>query len=808
MQVTTGVPIYLVSACATPEEFFAAFRRYADRAGLFVPAAQPVPSARRGRFALTLKDGRVMIEGEGEVLQSSHKPQGLHGRAGMTIKFVELDDPSRTVLGELEKARFAMKPQPPNVPPRPAQVPAEPRPVPPKHGGRIDSTNALAECVVIGDLATLREMGSAAPKPAGDAGSGGMPKAGQKFVVPSIPARPKTPSVPPPEAAPAPADVPTKTGPPPVAIAPAPAKEISTVKATTLGMAALPKDAVVKPEPAPAPASPAAAGTKSTTLGMPALRNATLPFGVPTTGSASQQVPRRTQKPTTPPLVPRQPTPVAPLPIVRPPAENASQVTKIPVEEHAEKTDLAASPPAAAAEPARAPASPLVAAEPATPPTSRSGGMRASEIMAAIPDGDWTMSPDASAPTVLPKDDEPEAAVVESQKPAKGPPTGDWTMSADPTASEGWSPPAKVEKPKLPPAAAAPTSGNPVHSIGDTSLDAIAIEDKPTSIGAKIEIDPTLMEPGEPVSEISSLSGLVPMAPPPPRPPAMPPPMPPPMPLAPGLPRSGALPPGPARMPTDAGNWFKDSEQVARYPSEQVFALEKNKRKRVLIIATSAALGVIALVIASVMIFGGGGSKSAAAKGSGSGSPAPQSVVIESAKPAATGSGSPQVAVAPSPGSGSAESPAPPPAPKTCSIDITSTPEGAQVVDDANKVLGTTPSTIELPCGTEAKLWVKKVRYLPASKAVTTSDEHTKVDVHLQRAQFSVKVTSTPPGATITVGGRPMGITPSTIKLPAYEASRVTLTKEGYAVDTEALTPKVNNMAHHVTLKRGNSHKR
>jgi hypothetical protein len=789
--VSTGVPIFLVSACASPEEFFAAFRRYADRAGLFVPSAQPVPSARRGRFALTLKDGGVMIEGEGEVLQSSHKPQGLHGRAGMTIKFTDLDEPSRTVLGELEKARFAMKPAPPNVAPRPSQAPAEPRPVPPKQGGRIDSTNALAECVVIGDLATLSEMGSAA---------GGAPKAGQKFVVPSIPSRAKTPSVPPPS------DVPTVTGPPPVALEPAPKQEAS--KQTTLGMAALPKDTIAtpaKPEPAPAPPAKAEPTTKATTLGMPALRNATLPFGVPTTGSGSTPVPRRNQKPTTPPLVPRQPTPVAPLPIVRAPGENLSGITKVRVEDHAEKTDLASSPPPPAPEPAPPPRppAPVIAPEPATPATSRSGGMRASEIMAAIPDGDWTMSPDASAPTVLPKDEEPAPALIVAKKPDQGPPTGDWTMKADPSAQDGWAAPAKVAKPKLPPAPPVqPATGNPIHSIGDTSLDAIAIEDKPTSIGAKIEIDPTLMEPLEPMPASESGAAPKPLAPPPmpPTPPAVP--MPPPMPLAAGLPRT-PFTPQKARMSTDAGNWFKDSEQVARYSSSQLFALDnatdKTKRKRLWMIATGAALGVFAIVIASVLIFGGGGKSKSA--------PPPQSVVIETAKPPEAGSGSQQVAVAPSPaGSGSAETPAPPAA-KTCSIDINSVPPGADVVDSSNKTLGTTPATIELPCGTEAKLWLKKARYLPMTKTVTPTDEHTAVDAgHLQRAQFSVKVTSTPPGATITVGGRPMGVTPSTIKLPAYEASRVTLTKQGYATDTEALTPKVNNMAHHVTLKRGSSH--
>ena len=61
----------------------------------------------------------------------------LYGRVGMTVKFLEPDEPSKMVLGELEKARLAMKPPAPSVPPRPAEIPAEPRPAP-THAERAD----------------------------------------------------------------------------------------------------------------------------------------------------------------------------------------------------------------------------------------------------------------------------------------------------------------------------------------------------------------------------------------------------------------------------------------------------------------------------------------------------------------------------------------------------------------------------------------------------------------------------------------------------------------------------------------------
>ena len=154
--MSSGAQIFLVSACTSGEDFVAAFRRYVDRNGVvFVPLAEPLPAGRRGRIAITLSDGGVMIEGQAEVVSSARTPSVLHGRVGMTVKFVAPDEPSKIVLLELEKARLALKPTAPSVAPRSANVPSSPRPIPPPAGGRIDSVNALAECVVCGDTKSL-----------------------------------------------------------------------------------------------------------------------------------------------------------------------------------------------------------------------------------------------------------------------------------------------------------------------------------------------------------------------------------------------------------------------------------------------------------------------------------------------------------------------------------------------------------------------------------------------------------------------------------------------------------------------------
>jgi hypothetical protein len=1054
--VSTGVPLYLVSACGTAEEFVAAFRRYADRAGLFVPTSGPLPAGKRGRIAVTLSDGGVMIEGEAEILQSSPKPTVLQGRPGMTIKFVEPDEPSKLVIAELEKARLAMRPPPPTVPPRPATIPAEPRPVVPPVGGRIDAANALAECIVIGDPSTLRD--TAASK------SGGA----KPFAVPAIPARPNTPSTPPrdkPPTVPPPIPAyPTNTkmtsigfpvidklpasGPTPAPAAPASTGNTGKVSnATTLGMPTIgrkpdpallnttpgvqpapnptqqmraenpllqtqmgtgvvtstvpstdseatsigekpqPKPAVAadeeatavgvvvnkvrpasddeatsigempqkpptpgpaaaqkmgkltmgwdtvpepesavpvaaapasksgsvaapaapatsksgsvaaptapaasksgsvtaptasaasksgsvtaptapaasksgsvaapaapaasksggvptKPEPPKPPTTPAFAAAKNhraTSIGFPAMRTPfeTQQVGVvppPKEGDPSAPVVAKKQgmpqqprgkTPTAPPPGPRYPTPAAPLPVVLMPAKSA------PVTDEEEKTDLSSIPIAqleakAATTSEEIPETPVPQFDPLekAAPTGRSGGMRASEIMAAIGGDDWTMTPDASAPTVLEKPAAPaEAASTPGSGPvAKGPPTGNWTISLDPET--GWSEPEKVAAPIIPVAPApAPTpkpkrgAGNPSVAIaGKEAINVVEWEEKPTGIGeAKIEIDATLMEPAKvmPVDESDSGASVMTQEyqpPPLPMPPATP---------AHSFPASTMMPPHGSGMMPPAGM----PQASSQFPTPQPGMFEvggapgavATSKKRWMLIAGSAAVVVVIAVIA-ILALGGGNKKAKPTAGSNT----PPPIAHPTTTPAdaadtpqpATGSASPEEQIVET-GSAKTETPAPPPvnapvnppvAPSgPCKVAVSSVPTGADVLLGKQK-LGTTPGSFELPCGTESKLTLKKAKYVATPRSITPSaDKSNKLAVKLSRVMFSLKVTSTPAGATITVGGKSAGVTPATVRVAGYETSTIKISKSGFAADTSKVTAKSNGQSHHVTLKR------
>ncbi len=994
-----------------------------------------------------------MIEGEAEILQSSSKPTVLHGRPGMTVKFIDADDVSKVVIAELEKARLAMKPAPPSVPPRPTEIPAEPRAVVPAVGGRIDAANALAECVVIGDASQLVDTANA-PKSVTDAGSG---KA--KFAVPSIPGvgtprahtpseaptsrpnststpppisgvpssvgaspsggipRPKSPSIPPDPASrplpmpskplpvnsrltsvgfpaidkqpafPAKTNVPGVTpitsAPPPAQSAPnslletkhgtaaptrlvgnskgMPALEkpvtgdeataigevppgppkkktdpmpaaaaMNTQEPTTVGEVppkkgigsvvtaqanAAPTSAPQAPSgPTPLPpklpsgpsASRAAPSSKMTSIGFPAVRTPfeTQPVGVVRPPGAPQPpvVPGdgasaksgaaspgpRGKNPTRQPLSPRHPTPVAPVPIVRMPGKAAPQVDDAIVAaiEEEEKTDLSniPQPPRstgafAVADTVDARIDPIAQAQVAA---TRSGGMRASEILAAIPSDDWTMSPDASGPTVVPAAEKP--AAIEPTKAPKGPLTGNWSISLDPEAPEaGWSEPVKLEKSEAPEPAPAPKpkpksvkkraepgQGNPDKAISDEKgFTAVEWEEKPTGIGeAKIEIDSTLMEPLKPMPAFDDDAD--PLSAPPaagsaPRmikyitPPAgMPASRVGPNPFASESeaspyaaqpasdPTSGYVPavqtlPG-TPPPVNAGY----GHQAMQAPRSQLFAnaggdpnaqyqqadysggaalapdaAAAARRKRTILIG-AGALAALAGGFVLVLLLVGGKTKKAPPSTTKAGSGSAHAVVERgsddvtptgsgTAEPAVgsgsvveepAGSGSAVAAIVVPVDSGVEEKPAVVEG-GPCNVSIASVPNGAEVYQ-ADKKIGTTPFSLEMPCGIDAKVTLRKAKFINTARSFTPADgKANKVVVKLAKTTFTLKVTSSPAGATINIGGRSVGVTPTTIRLPAYEASAIVVSKPGYAADSKTVTPKSNNISHHVVLKKG-----
>ena len=204
-----SAPVFLISRCSTLDEFIAAFRRYADRQTLFVPTATPLTAGRRVAVTLMLSTGDIVIEADADVMNSSARASGLHGRPGMTLRLTDLDDDSRAILEHLERVRFGAKATLPHdhltvrngVLPDGATAPDAPALT-----SIGDPALALAECAVVGDdappaapLAPLTGSASTRSKsPTGGPLSSLPPlssASGGKFGVPSSPMS-KSPSGP------------------------------------------------------------------------------------------------------------------------------------------------------------------------------------------------------------------------------------------------------------------------------------------------------------------------------------------------------------------------------------------------------------------------------------------------------------------------------------------------------------------------------------------------------------------------------------------------------------------------------------
>ena len=136
-----------------------------------------------------------------------------------------------------------------------------------------------------------------------------------------------------------------------------------------------------------------------------------------------------------------------------------------------------------------------------------------------------------------------------------------------------------------------------------------------------------------------------------------------------------------------------------------------------------------------------------------------------------------------------------------CPTTIETFPTGAELLVGGATV-GTTPKKLTLRCGVETKLTLRKFHYGTAVRTIVPKDHGNAVRVKLEKVTFTVKLSSSPPGATVSVGGRSIGVTPTTARLPAFELTSVVFSKAGYTSDTQKLTAKQNNQTLHSLLKK------
>jgi len=114
-------------------------------------------------------------------------------------------------------------------------------------------------------------------------------------------------------------------------------------------------------------------------------------------------------------------------------------------------------------------------------------------------------------------------------------------------------------------------------------------------------------------------------------------------------------------------------------------------------------------------------------------------------------------------------------------MEISSVPEGAEVLVDGNSI-GTTPLTTEvLETGTDLSLLKRGYKTWEKQVSVKAGTTETYPPIELVVADGTLELHSSPSGAAVSVGGEFRGTTPVTVDLSPLREHRVELFREGYS---------------------------
>jgi hypothetical protein len=135
-----------------------------------------------------------------------------------------------------------------------------------------------------------------------------------------------------------------------------------------------------------------------------------------------------------------------------------------------------------------------------------------------------------------------------------------------------------------------------------------------------------------------------------------------------------------------------------------------------------------------------------------------------------------------------------------CVASITTSPPGVRALVGTT-VLGVTPlAAAQVPC--TGTLIIDHPRYDRIEKALALQPgKPGTINLVLQRPQALLTLTSTPPGAAITLNGVAAGKTPATVKVPAFTNASVALALAGHKPWAQKVYIKAKKQALAATLE-------
>ncbi|MCG8425502.1 MAG: PEGA domain-containing protein [Proteobacteria bacterium] len=102
----------IVSQAASIEHFARLYTRFYNRDGLFIVTLEPADVGTRDQFAIVLDSGEPVIQGECEIIDTYHDRDNRYNHAGMKLRLLDLDEPSRRLVQHLASAKSARERRP------------------------------------------------------------------------------------------------------------------------------------------------------------------------------------------------------------------------------------------------------------------------------------------------------------------------------------------------------------------------------------------------------------------------------------------------------------------------------------------------------------------------------------------------------------------------------------------------------------------------------------------------------------------------------------------------------------------------
>ncbi|HEX4421093.1 MAG TPA: PEGA domain-containing protein [Kofleriaceae bacterium] len=135
-----------------------------------------------------------------------------------------------------------------------------------------------------------------------------------------------------------------------------------------------------------------------------------------------------------------------------------------------------------------------------------------------------------------------------------------------------------------------------------------------------------------------------------------------------------------------------------------------------------------------------------------------------------------------------------------CRFTVATTPAGSIVrLDD--QPMGPSPITIDGTCD-KHKLDVSHARYQGVTRWVTLAvNQPQQLEINLPRPIHAVTVTSTPPGAVLSIDGHRAGTTPTVVQMMGFATVSLTFTRPGFPSVTKKVYSKLAQ--DHVSVKLG-----